>query len=442
MSKWILGFNKTIVTPTDYKQYEYYSAGYAGGCRCTDVLDDMYVRSVWLDDNSGKGGIFLSVIDCVGMSNHDVLDIRQKLAFFLKNINCRGVNIIFTHCHSAVDTQGLWGKLPKTGRVDHYMELLKNKIAASITQAYAARREGRLFWGDIKTEGLLEDTRAPMVFDDKLTKITFKPDDGAASVTLVHFAVHPEVLGGNNPLISADFPAYMGKVLEERTGGEFVYFTGAIGGLITCPGLDDIFNNRVDNVETCKSYGFKAAEFALSIDNEKEITPSLEYVNRNIRIPVSNIKFVLARKAGLISNDVIKVKGEQYKYCVPSELGYLSLGNEVNIMLVPGELYSEIAMGGYLDSTHSATGKEMTGGTIFEMMPDGKKLIFGLCNDEVGYIIPDNDFFLHPRLPYISIGIDRFGEDHYEETNSIGKYAAQTILNESRNLFNERRKDR
>ena len=333
MSKWILGFNKTVVTPNDYEKYEYYSAGYAGGCRCTEVLDDMYVRSLWLDDASGKGGVILSVIDCVGMSNRDVLDIREKLSYLEKDNKCRGINIIFTHCHSAVDTQGLWGKLPKTGRVPHYMDELKEKVAASILDAYADRREGRLLWGDIKTEGLLEDTRAPKVFDDMLTKITFIPADGSRKVTLIHFAVHPEVLGGNNPLISADFPAYMGKRLEERTGGEFAYFTGAIGGLITCPGLDDIFAKRVDNKKVCREYGERVADFALAVNNERELKPSLEYINRKIRIPVSNIKFVLARKFGLITNEVIKENGRDYKYSVPSELGYLSLGNEIHIML-------------------------------------------------------------------------------------------------------------
>ena len=102
---------------------------------------------------------------------------------------------------------------------------------------------------------------------------------------------------------------------------------------------------------------------------------------------------------------------------------------------MPGELYSEIAMGGYLDKSNSSTGTEMQGKTLFEMMPDGKKLIFGLCNDELGYIIPENDFFVHPKLPYIKNGVDKFGREHYEETNSIGCYAARTILDTSEMIF-------
>ncbi len=434
-NKWILGFEKTIVTPTDFKEVSYYSAGYAGGCRCTDVLDDMYVRSVWLDDNSGKGGIALAVVDCVGMSNKEVFDIWEKLKDFTKTVKPRGINILFTHCHSAADTQGLWGKLPKTGRVPAYMAILKEKIAKSIVSAYTNRKSGILFAGDIQTEGLLEDTREPIVFDNKLTRITFKPDDGSTSLTLIHFAVHPEVLGGNNPLISADFPAYMGKYIEEQTGGDFLYITGAIGGLITCPGLDEIFNKTVDNVAACKDYGLKAGQYAMSIINDAELEPIMDYINRKIDVPVSNIKFVLARKFKLVTNEVIKVRKKPYKYVVPSEMGYISLGNYLRIMLVPGELYSEIAMGGYLDEDNSSTGTAMQGKTLFEMMPDGKKLIFGLCNDELGYIIPENDFFVDPKWPYIKTGVDKFGRDHYEETNSIGCYAARIILDTSAVMF-------
>ena len=435
MNKWILGFDKCVVTPTDFEQVNYYSAGYAGGCRCTEVLDDMYVRSFWLDDNSGKGGVAFAVVDCVGMSNKDVLDIRAKLKEFSKFVKNRGINILFTHCHSAVDTQGLWGKLPKTGRVPHYMEEFKTKIAKSIVSAYTNRKTGKLFTGDIVTEGLLEDSREPIVMDNKLTRITFRPDDGKAPVTLVHFAVHPEVLGGNNPLISADFPAYMGKYIEENIGGEFVYINGAIGGLITCPGLDAIFAKTVDNVLTCKEYGINVGKYVEAVENEIELPAELQFLNRNILVPVGNIKFVLARKFKLVTNEVIKVKNKSYKYAAPSELGYLSLGNFLRILLVPGELYSEIAMGGYLDVEKSANSFEMTGKTLFEMMPEGKKLIFGLANDEIGYIIPANDFCLDKKWPYFKEGIDKQGERHYEETNSIGNLAAETILNESAKLL-------
>ncbi len=51
-----------------------------------------------------------------------------------------------------------------------------------------------------------------------------------------------------------------------------------------------------------------------------------------------------------------------------------------------------------------------------DMIPDGRELsVIGLCNDAMGYILPDND--------YGSV----IAKDHYEEAVSAGKRAGSTI---------------
>ena len=54
-------------------------------------------------------------------------------------------------------------------------------------------------------------------------------------------------------------------------------------------------------------------------------------------------------------------------------------------------------------------------------------ILIGLCNDELGYIVPPSDFLLNEKAPYIERIIDYKGEDHYEETNSVGPACAQCI---------------
>lgn len=53
--------------------------------------------------------------------------------------------------------------------------------------------------------------------------------------------------------------------------------------------------------------------------------------------------------------------------------------------------------------------------------------ILGLCNDELGYIVPPNDFLVNEANPYFENINDAYGENHYEETNSTGKFTAQVI---------------
>ena len=54
-------------------------------------------------------------------------------------------------------------------------------------------------------------------------------------------------------------------------------------------------------------------------------------------------------------------------------------------------------------------------------------LIVGLANDELGYIIPPSDFLLNESAPYLKRTMDSRGEDHYEETNSVGPACAACI---------------
>jgi hypothetical protein len=53
-------------------------------------------------------------------------------------------------------------------------------------------------------------------------------------------------------------------------------------------------------------------------------------------------------------------------------------------------------------------------------------LTVNLANDELGYIVPPSDFIVHPTNPYFQ-RYEVNGEDHYEETNSVGKLCAEKI---------------
>ena len=52
-----------------------------------------------------------------------------------------------------------------------------------------------------------------------------------------------------------------------------------------------------------------------------------------------------------------------------------------------------------------------------------------MCNDEIGYIVPPSDFLVNEEYPYVQNRLDQYGENHYEETNSVGENAAYVIIN-------------
>ena len=64
---------------------------------------------------------------------------------------------------------------------------------------------------------------------------------------------------------------------------------------------------------------------------------------------------------------------------------------------------------------------------LCDIIGDKNLLVFGLANDEIGYVLAPNDYFLSESNPFIDQPVDKFGRRHYPETNSVGSDAAYTI---------------
>ena len=53
--------------------------------------------------------------------------------------------------------------------------------------------------------------------------------------------------------------------------------------------------------------------------------------------------------------------------------------------------------------------------------------VMALCNDELGYILPPSAILLNEEMPYLERVVDETGENHYEETNSVGTKTAEIL---------------
>lgn len=434
---WTVGFAQKSLTPEDVTADTYYIAGYNTNNPALDVLDDMYAKAVYLDDNTGRGGVIVCAIDCVGISRADINDIRQKVIESGDIPNLKSINICATHTHSAIDTQGLWGSaFYSDGKNDGFMKSLKEKTADAIIAAYKARENGRLYFGTAEANGLQEDTRTPVDFDTTVTSIRFEPSDGSKDTYIVNYACHAEMLGSKTTVVSADFPAYMAKEIDEKTGGaNVVFINGAVGGLITGVGIDSFLRGELSEcIEYTKQYGKKVAALVLGINNEKELAPLINIKSGSVSVVCENTALLLARFIGVLNNDVA-LKGLT-EASIITEVSYMELGSrQIGIYMIPGELYPELESGNFLSAEEAANGVEADYKTLSEMARCEHNFVLGLCNDELGYIIPENDFMLHEWLPYFNIPVDSFGRKHYEETNSVGPETAGTLLEAMDNLI-------
>jgi len=86
----------------------------------------------------------------------------------------------------------------------------------------------------------------------------------------------------------------------------------------------------------------------------------------------------------------------------------------------------EIVYGGFYSAEEAFNKTEYPYDALNTLFDETDKvLVFGLCNDAVGYIVPDND--------YSSSG----SEGHYEETVSTGDTAATTYSKEMAELISK-----
>lgn len=432
-----LGFAKASILPDDVDKKKYYIAGYGENKPAKGVLDAPHTHAVWIDDLSGHGGIVLVSLDCVGMLNSDVNKLRARLSEFAKLTGCRSINIVCTHNHAGIDTMGIWGPLPLSGKDPKYMELVFSQTVNAVKQAYASRKNGRLYLGKIEVPDMQEDIRTPIVYSKTLTRLRFVPEDGSKEIYIVNFASHSESLQGCNELVSADFPFYFREKILEETGAETLYCVGAIGGMISMdiPNEKEIRDNGSDFSQSTKDIGRRLADYALAINEETLLKPRIGCIRQEVYFKAENTLLLLAAKIGIL-------KAKEYRmpdgsgFAMKSEIGYLEI-DSLKILLIPCEIFPELVYGGYLCAEESATGcgGEINPVPLRDIVGDDV-MIIGLANDELGYVLPPNDFILHPETPYFENGRDCHDRRHYEETNSLGPETAQKIADTVKEIIN------
>ena len=415
---WHVGFGKCEITPNPESKQPLYIAGYNQALEISGVLDLCQARAVWLDN--GGAGILLIGIDCVALDSGTVDQIRSRLTD-LENVSY--INVYSTHTHAGPDTLGLWGKIGQNGKNADYMASLIDAAEKAARDAEKSKTAGSLFFGYAKTRNMYRDSRTPNVYDENLYQIRFQPDNGASGVRMLFYGAHAESLRGANSLLSRDYPGMLVDGVFEKTGDNAIFMPGAIGGLImTKEFVSDTTKDAVKNLEITSE---KLIEYALSIKDETAVAPDMGFHSEKFSVPLDNPVFVTYKFLGILSNHSEKGSGAT-GYDVHTELCLLKLG-DILIALLPGEIFPELVLGEMFartvkDAVNPEPLKEIAQRYGYENL-----LIIGLANDELGYIVPPSDFLLNEKLPYIERTRDERGEDHYEETNSVGPECAVKI---------------
>ncbi len=448
-----------------------------------EIIDDMQVRVIAVEDGSGRGVALFANIDCIGFSNGDIKEIRKRVEAMNLGVEFNSINVSSTHTHSCIDTQGLWTNLfPKLfknlalsyipfvekerGADAEYMEFVYETAANAMKKAVETMVPGTMTYAvkEINDEYFNNKNRSQSTsIIDELARFVFTPDDASIKPTMiVNIAAHPDVAGlpvdeiDNGRDLSGDYIYYLGEKIEEKEFN-FMFFNGAIAGIYEGrgPAGDGVPTER--RYEETLRYGHEIANMALSLTKtveqieadmtdaekakmaeekeiggenytlwyegwtpveEKVLEPNLNIMIREVKIKVTNPLIQLVGKLNLVNYTVCK---EGLSYYIFAEIGYMEMGG-VKVAFMPGEIVQDlICGGGSLTADGSFTGKDFCYPPIYELFGDDT-ICFGLMNDAIGYVVPDNDYSM------ALLG------DHYQEMISLGEEAGSTIMRGFRDI--------
>ena len=482
-AKWHLGFGKASMVPDNLRDgsKEYYTGGYFTQ-KINGVYDDQGANAVALNDNSGRGTVVMVSIDGIGVHNTDVRTIRaeaeRKLAELGVESDIAAININATHCHTVPDTQGfgladiltkmfhnMFARLPLINplrSIDaEFYPYLIDGASDAIVEAYTNMESGELYY--FETAGIGRSERNNNYMDDEYGLIfnkrydmegyqhviacfKFVPDNKASKPTVfANFGGHPTTINRATKLLSADFPHYM-EVKMNEAGMNFMFIQGAQSpisvnsdGVKTPEVLDEVnaeieADPKVADYARCKSLGYEFARIILEAEKDAvRVEPVINVRMAEVTVPLEYGLMQLGAVSGLLGTVTVKDESAPCGYSVITEVGYLEIGTDIVMLTVPGELIPQLVYGNVVDKTQSYLGTDWELDCTADLIGDSKTvLVMGLCNDALGYIVPDNDYapFIADSLWNTELGEKLFGKAHrhYEEMLSTGSTAGSTIM--------------
>lgn len=423
------GVGWTDITP----KYDVLMEGMIREHKSEGVHDRIYARSLILSNDA-------EVRDCVVIVSLDVCVIgtdtvrRAKKAIYDQTgISPESVIIAATHSHSGPATFGIFQPAE-----DQYVAELIDLIADSVQKAQVKIRpagiicaEGRedtishyrrfhddqgkiiMYWEQDPAEGRIRVLGEPDPSLGVIKVIDAKKNKPIAA--LFNHTGHPNVMSGENYLISGDYTGAASRILEEKFGCTSLFVNGAQGSV----DMDNWHFRDWDGVQTL---GSRLADAVIAADKHPIPDAIIKHSYTNYILPrrqITNEELAWADKVlketGGSFAAVADGVGDDYKAALYKKIHALrdenieieqvafSLGDTAFVSF-PGELFTEIGL------------------KIKSRSPFANTHIIGLANGYAGYI---------PTPEAISQG-------GYEvETRNVDEMAARIIEDTSVKLLEE-----
>ena len=375
------------ITPSDLSRT--WLAGFGLNRRATGILEPLSASVLYL--SAGRHAVVLVAVDLIGLGRAWIDAIAAR------STRLGGAALLCgsTHTHSGPDTLGIWGRglfgaVPVRSGVDRaYLARLIEHVAAGIDRAIATSQPVRMRSAsfDVPQRWARNDRKGGARYDGAVAA-AFESDDGERVATLLNYASHPETLWDENRLVSPDFPGAFRRRTSELAGGVALYMSGPLGAMLT-PDVPE-GASAPQRQQYAEDLGRTLAELGEQhlAGCAPEQPETLHHASSPLVLRNRNWRFQLFRMLRILET---RLRGGR----VEARIHHLRVG-QLELLTAPGEVVPELGL------------------RIRERMRAPDRAIFGLCGEEVGYILEPAMF--------------ENDEYRYERTMSLGRDTAEDLL--------------
>lgn len=451
----------------DPEGYNLYSLHATGGYQTyvkrlyTDQMLNMIILSNGTDSNNNgiDDIIIFANVDGIGITADTCRLMRSNAENALSKYgvvkeDILSFNVSATHCHAALDTQGmsilmiLFRVFTKTANLAENNRTLNRAIEKTLCEksavcadnAYSSVESGSLYFFETSKVNYTHDKNSSGV-KNKNTFSCFLFESQSGEKTLItNIGAHPTGYGAwnNKQMMCADYPSHMTLALNDA--GYNIVFTQSAQAAISSPGIayeegsqldidsnkwvsghsltkedwverygqkyaDKWYDELEADFESDMKEGYRLAHHIIDASDKKaEVAPVLNIRNSQILLPLDNGLLGWGSISGLLGENVVKMADSESGYGNVVEINYLEIGNDVVILTAPGELSPSLVYGSdpeytgtnYWNGKTSWTGEtwqyDMLENIVRQYTGDEDKtvLVYGITNDALGYMYPDN----------------------------------------------------
>jgi hypothetical protein len=252
-------------------------------------------------------------------------------------------------------------------------------------------------------------------------------------------------------LVSADYVGYTVTHLREHYRCPVCYLTGTVGGLMTTLGLD--VRSAAGKVladgtfEKTQRYGVLLAEATIRAVKDSKVVKLTPFTirSRPVDLPLENKGYLALRQFGVLKRQTYLWKpggkGEPVEkidpkktYAIRTEVACLRLG-ELDVACIPGEIYPELVLDKVVSPAEPGADfpDAPVEPAIYKQLRGPYRMLIGLANDEIGYIIPKRQWDVAPPFCYGR------KSPQYGERNSLGPDTAPLLCTAFKELVEEKK---